>query len=225
MIRQWSYIIKQDINKRNRLSKPIYNRYVFKVFRTTTNFRKYKLITTYFLRKKYVHRKHKTSWISITLLPILWSFKYIKFKQFLRFFQNLGIFNNWIYFIGINFLNRYCSFLSWNYITLTKTAQSYIHNLHLITKNKSSFILTKYIFSPNLITNFIPQSIDHKETIEDYIHDQLIISSNTLLPLKKTDSSTSFFKKLNIKIYLWLQTFFLSYYKIFIFLVLKYIKY
>lgn len=93
MVRKWSYLkpIKLDYLSSNRLYlTPLYN---FKVFKATTRFKKYSIGLTKFVRKSLAKRKHKTNWLVFSYALQRWLFFYLKNKQFIRYYQAMGMFN------------------------------------------------------------------------------------------------------------------------------------
>jgi len=93
MVRKWSYLGNYEYNLSSdfKYLKAVFK---FKVFKKTTRFKKAEITSiTYMFRKKYSKRKHKTNWISMTYITFEWSHFFIRGKQFIRFYQNLGLFN------------------------------------------------------------------------------------------------------------------------------------
>lgn len=92
MVRKWSYLNVQLVDM-NTSRDIITRKYVFKVFRTSTKFRKYKLGLSVAVRKKYANRKHLTNWINLHYIIANWAVFYTKSKQFTRFSQLNNVFN------------------------------------------------------------------------------------------------------------------------------------
>jgi hypothetical protein len=72
--------------------------YNFKVFRMTTRFKKYnRKPLTLIIRKKDARRKRKTNWFRLLYITRSWVFFYLRSRQFVRFYQSLGVFNSQSY--------------------------------------------------------------------------------------------------------------------------------
>ena len=95
MIRKWSYLTNTNTINVNLLQSKITPIYNFKVFRHTTRFKKYnKSTNTKMVRKSYSKRKHKNNWINMVYITRSWVSFFLKNKQFVRFYQTLGLFNS-----------------------------------------------------------------------------------------------------------------------------------
>lgn len=90
------------------------SKYVFKVFKATTRFKKFRRGLTKFTRKKYSRRKHRNNWFGITYLTVRWSVLVMKHRQFLRFYQSMSLFQ----------FNSYSSTRDVFLTTLTRTSSA-----------------------------------------------------------------------------------------------------
>lgn len=92
MVRKWSYLTDTSllINDCENCRTSIRHR--FKVFRTTTRFKKYTMGMTKIVRKKYVKRKRRTLSYSIAYPSFFWAKTYIRLRQFWRCYQAVGVF-------------------------------------------------------------------------------------------------------------------------------------
>ena len=94
MVRKWSYLnpLNFDITSSNTAGK--LSVYTFKVFRVSTRFKKHNRgPLTVITRKIYSRRKHRTNWLRLTYITKGWVFFFLKSRQFVRFYQNLGLTN------------------------------------------------------------------------------------------------------------------------------------
>lgn len=108
MVRKWSYLTELpiDLSSNNRGLSYLTLRYNFKVFRTTTKFRTYNLGYTVMTRKKYSRRRHKTNWVTLLYILRYWVFFFLKSRQFVRFYQNIGLFSFKTYATDFSFFNK-----------------------------------------------------------------------------------------------------------------------
>ena len=94
MIRKWSYLNSANIDPTDTWFNGASSVYNFKVFRMTTRFKKYNRVpVTKIVRKKYARRKHRTNWLRLSYITKSWVFFFLKSRQFVRFYQSLGLFN------------------------------------------------------------------------------------------------------------------------------------
>lgn len=94
MVRKWSYIspIKSCLSRRSTSFRYLRRVHVIKVFRSGTRFlKRYIRRQTRFTRLTYRRRKHKTSWLSFSYLIFSWVKNFLKYRQYLRFYQSLGL--------------------------------------------------------------------------------------------------------------------------------------
>ena len=165
MVRKWSYLISTPALVTLNYYDNVTLKYVFKVFRKTTRFKKYILFPTVFFRKKDSIRKRRNNWINLTQILINWTVNYLKLKQLYKFFQNFLILPLSVLAPNLNMvLNRAKNndFSSWNSWTLTKKFLFYLplKFYYLLYLSRPSAILTKTLddnlkadyFSTNLIT-------------------------------------------------------------------------
>lgn len=91
MVRKWSYLVTptKPINYGDCLRPAIH---LFKVFKATTRFKKHNLGVTRLVRKKYSKRKHRTNWLNMVYVTRSWVYLFIRSKQFVRYYQSLGLF-------------------------------------------------------------------------------------------------------------------------------------
>jgi hypothetical protein len=94
MVRKWSYLNNVHVDSTDNWFEGKTSVYNFKVFRMTTRFKKYnRTPVTAMVRKKYARRKHRTNWVRLAYITKSWVFFFLKSKQFVRFYQSLGLFN------------------------------------------------------------------------------------------------------------------------------------
>lgn len=91
MVRKWSYLNSLNILNSPESYKKVCLKYTFKVFRTTTRFKKYILYPTIFFRKKDSTRKRRNNWVNLNNILVTWSLNYLKIKQLYRFYQNYNV--------------------------------------------------------------------------------------------------------------------------------------
>lgn len=106
MVRKWSYLNENLINFDNYNVSNCALKYNFKVFKVTTKFRKYNLGYTLMTRKKYSRRRHKTNWITMSYIVKYWVSFFLKSKQFIRFYQNIGLFEFKSYSADMSLFNK-----------------------------------------------------------------------------------------------------------------------
>lgn len=94
MVRKWSYLDTKhtDLTFEDSVLKHL-KRYKFKVFRTTTRFKKWNLGLFKVIpnRKLYIKRKHKTNNLYWLPVAMWWSRYYFSTRQITRFYQLINI--------------------------------------------------------------------------------------------------------------------------------------
>lgn len=96
MIRKWSYLsinVPRFPTRTHEAQSGVIPRHAFKVFRTTTRFKKFRTDITLFVRRKHAKRRHKTNWLEMGYITKDWMFFINRNRQFVRFTQALGIVN------------------------------------------------------------------------------------------------------------------------------------
>ena len=94
MVRKWSYLESYNTyNNLDDLKVRHLKRYKFKVFRTTTRFKKWNLGIFKVIpnRRSYIKRKHKTNNIYWLPIAIKWSQNYFNTRQATRFYQLVNL--------------------------------------------------------------------------------------------------------------------------------------
>ena len=127
MVRKWSYLTTTNLNTTAASVCTIPKAYTFKVFRMTTRFKKFKKHETTFVRKQDSSRKRQTSWLTLVTIFAQWSLQYIKYKQYLRYYQTIGISSTTLVIPNIFVLQKKLtsinSDLTFSTSTLTRTFQ------------------------------------------------------------------------------------------------------
>lgn len=109
MVRKWSYINSLNTRASYHLPSPRYllRRHSIKVFRSGTRFlKRYVKFQTRFTRLAYRRRKHLTSWLSISHITFTWVKNFLKYRQYLRFYQSLGSVKFQSYSTTYNLVNQ-----------------------------------------------------------------------------------------------------------------------
>ena len=136
MVRKWSYLNTTDNVLPTSKLVASCNVYIFKVFRLTTRFKKYKRYKTTFLRKKDKLRKRKTNRFNILRIFADWSTIYIKSRQLIRIYQSFFIFKYNCILYNLNFFNKlilnFNKPIYFNTFFLTKNYK----NLYLLNNSK-----------------------------------------------------------------------------------------
>jgi len=162
---------------------------------------------TIFVRKQDSSRKRKTSWLTLLSICAQWALQYIKYKQYLRFFQNISL-TNTLYTIPnavvlrkkSNLLHANISFTTTTILKkwLTKFYMTKLNYLSL-TNNSNNLTLLKD-------TNIVSQIYENQE----------VISSKKLHLLQSTTLNI-----LNTRLVDWTLSHIVSMYKILILLTLS----
>lgn len=189
MIRKWSYLNEINLNPKNEsicFFKKIYN---LKVFKKTTRFKKYNIGYTFMVRKQYSKRKHQTSWINLSYITKSWVHIFLKSKQFIRFYQSLGLFNLQSYSASmlvftkklneINNFNGINSFACSKKILLPflKFKNSNIFFQNPLKNNTSFGVLVRDSNSLNLSNSITPNLVQHENSLYPVIPHQLNLTS------------------------------------------------
>jgi len=218
MVRKWSYLNNINLdtnNESNCFFKKIYN---LKVFKKTTRFKKYNIDYTLMVRKQYSKRKHQTSWINLSYITKSWVHIFLKSKQFVRFYQNLGLFSIQSYSSNLLVFNKklteLTNFNGINSFSCSKNViNSFLHysNTNIffnnpIKNNSSSGILVRNNTALSLSLSVTPNLVQY---------------DNTLYPIIPTTENLhlySIYQSLNFK---YVLQFSLTIYQILIILSLK----
>lgn len=147
MVRKWSYLTKYITTKSKNIKlTPILPRlHVLKVFKSKTRFKKaYFNIKTRYYRLKYRRRKHKSNWLTYSIILYFWVTYFLKYKQFVRFYQNLGLLNYQFHSSTTNLMSK-----------VSLRAQSLL-------------VYNSYSCSQNLLKNFMSKLINIKLPLIQY---------------------------------------------------------
>ena len=117
MVRKWSYLNGLSPAATNFSTSPLLPIHTFKVFKATTRFKKHHTVNTRMVRKVYAKRRHKNNWLGMSHVLKGWVVFFLKTKQFVRFYQTLGLFSNQFYSTTTNLFNK-------QYLNLVGTAQA-----------------------------------------------------------------------------------------------------
>jgi hypothetical protein len=219
MVRKWSYISPVSITYSPQ-SAYMDSLYTFKVFRMTTRFKKFNLGHTVFVRRKYSKRKHRANWVQMSYVTKSWSMFFLKNKQFVRFYQSLGLFNTAL---------------------LSPTAQFFLNQYMLTPEGRGASILScsrsiiSYFGIDQQVNSYVsplyntPATLGHVRSIEDalpitdsnpglMIYDGLYYPHNEKLP-SNVNVTTLYGGYLPL-VYDWQVSYLLSYYKVLIHLSL-----
>jgi len=112
MVRKWSYITPLNTSVSSYSASPKYlmRRHLIKVFRSGTRFlKRYVNFQTRFTRLSYRRRKHRTSWLSFSHITSTWVRNFLKYRQYLRFYQSLGSVKFQSYSTTANLVNKVVS--------------------------------------------------------------------------------------------------------------------
>jgi len=94
MVRKWSYLSKIQLIDYTPASAITHSIYNFKVFKATTRFKKpNRGPLTYSVRRKYTRRRHRTNWVTMLYITRFWVSLFTRNKQFVRYYQSLGLVN------------------------------------------------------------------------------------------------------------------------------------
>lgn len=100
MIRKWSYLKDKSTTKPNGIDIKSFNdfcnfdkRHTFKVFRTTTRFKRYSTGLSTVVRLKTYKITRKTEKLTLACFINLWARAYMRCRQFYRYYQAIGLFN------------------------------------------------------------------------------------------------------------------------------------
>lgn len=174
MVRKWSYLDNSSSPLFKTGPSPIKSKYIFKVFRQTTRFKKFVLFPTMFFRKKDSTRKRKTNWLTLVTLFVSWAKTYAKYRSIIRFHQNLVITQTLLITPEINLLAKrakHTDVIAWNSSALTIKSVNYLknfeHQTYLAGRNlKFSKVTNIYVNSSLRVetNNYLTPSLQKIET-------------------------------------------------------------
>lgn len=179
-------MFSQDPCLNIRRTQKVFNKYRFKIFKTTTRFKKYKIgKTTHLVRRLPIQLKRKTSFISVSRITSNWALYYLKSKQLNRFTQNIELFTVCSSIASVNvFLKKFFLFQPNNGINLISCS-------HKIFK-KFPQLMSLISFSTNKGPNNLPVLI---LTTGKFPLNQLsvfdlsnLLYSRNLYPIKSTQN-------------------------------------
>ena len=143
MVRKWSYVTPTKGLLVNKSLSELTKCYSFKVFRMTTRFKKYQRNGTSFVRKQDSSRKRQTSWLTLLSVFAQWSLQYIKYRQYLRYYQSLSLYKYQfsipnIFVIGKK-LNLFNPDLSFTTSTITNQLLNTLNDTSVNTSTKIKY--------------------------------------------------------------------------------------
>ena len=143
MVRKWSYVTPTKGLLVNKSLSELTKCYSFKVFRMTTRFKKYQRNGTSFVRKQDSSRKRQTSWLTLLSVFAQWSLQYIKYRQYLRYYQSLNLYKYQfsipnIFVIGKK-LNLFNPDLSFTTSTITNQLLNTLNGTSVDTSTKIKY--------------------------------------------------------------------------------------
>lgn len=147
MVRKWSYIIQYvSIKAKNiKLVKNLPRRHVLKVFKGKTRFKRaYSNFITKFSRLIYRRRKSISNWLPYGFVLYYWVRSFLKSKQFIRFYQNIGLLNYQFHSSTTCLINK------------------------ISTKATSKLVYNSFSCSSNIIDYFMPQFSSYKIPLIPY---------------------------------------------------------
>ena len=206
MVRKWSYLNSSNTFDLLKPCNSVSLKYTFKVFRTTTRFKKYILHPTVFFRKKDSIRKRRSNWLNLNSILIKWSLNYLKLKQLYRFHQNYALLP--ISRLSLNLStvlkrSNNIDITPWNSLALVKKFK-YFKNPLLFSRK--SWILTNDLAEHNNAEYFSSSLFQFEDSINSQLTlKKLQIYSSTYLMLVQTQTSHTLqflinFYKINILI-------------------------
>jgi hypothetical protein len=184
MVRKWSYLNNVHVDSTDNWFEGKTSVYNFKVFRMTTRFKKYNRTSiTSMVRKKYARRKHRTNWLRLSYITKSWVFFFLKSKQFVRFYQSLGLFNVQAYSATTSLITKKfseiisdrgfntfsCSRSLLN--TFTQKGQSSKYYVNPLLNSRSDGLTTRVATDLSLIENINPGLINHDGLLYPYNSD------------------------------------------------------
>jgi len=92
MVRKWSYLNTVPFKLDDDFIRACVGRRRFKVFRTTTRFKKFNIGMSRVVRKLYVRQRRRTNLIVLSYITADWINFFTRARQFYRFFQSCGLF-------------------------------------------------------------------------------------------------------------------------------------
>jgi len=183
MVRKWSYLDSNHFKVEASTFGSRISIYNFKVFRTTTRFKKYnRSLLTIAVRKKYARRKHRTNWLRLLMITKSWVTFYFRSRQFVRFYQSLKLFNTQSVSTNVRVFTRCitdvvgstslttlsCSTVLINFFKQRSSSNNYINNP--LSSERSTGLLT-----------LNPESLLEAEPINPglMVYDSLLYPYNT----------------------------------------------
>ena len=195
MVRKWSYLNTVNTNIGSDWFSNTSSVYNFKVFRMTTRFKKYNRVSvTKVVRKKYARRKHRTNWLRLSYITKHWVFLFIKSKQFVRFYQSLGLFNVQSFSTSTLLVNKLFSD-----ITTERGFNTFSCSTTLLNIFKNKGVFSKYYINPlqnSQSSGLTVRSIEDLGLIEN-INPGLINYDNLLYPYNFSNNKLTVYKNLN----------------------------
>jgi hypothetical protein len=144
MVRKWSYLTTQNDLLVNQSLSVLTKCYSFKVFRMTTRFKKFQRYGTSFVRKQDSSRKRQTSWLTLLSIFAQWSLQYIKYRQYLRYYQSLSTHNYQLTIPNIFVIskksNLFNPMLSFSTLTITNQLLNTLHKIKVNTHSKTRYL-------------------------------------------------------------------------------------
>ena len=123
----------------------------------TTRFKKYQRYGTSFVRKQDSSRKRQTSWLTLLSIFAQWSLQYIKYKQYLRYYQSISTHNYQLTIPNIFVIgkksNLFNPLLAFTTSTITNQLLNTLHTtkVNINTQTKYLNILSSNTNTPDVL--------------------------------------------------------------------------
>jgi hypothetical protein len=215
MIRKWSYLTTTKGFLVNKSLSELTKCYSFKVFRMTTRFKKYQRYGTSFVRKQDSSRKRQTSWLTLLSIFAQWALQYIKYRQYLRYYQSVNLhkyqFTIPNIFVIAKKLNQFNPMFSFTTSTITTQLLNSLHNtkvnintrvthLNILSSDTNSPQTLKevnvsgYVYDKQTFTEFESLHTLQQRTIETLYKSCYQNSLNQVVELYKIITLLSLYK-------------------------------
>jgi len=178
MIRKWSYLTVEEQPSTTKSLNSLTKCYSFKVFRMTTRFKKYQRTGTSFVRKQDASRKRQTSWLTLLSIFAQWSLQYIKYRQYLRYYQSRGVYTYQFIIPNIFVIHKKINLYNPQFTFITSTLTRQLLLTFQLMSNKTP---TQLVGLNTLSTNCTLPDTLQDVNVSAVIYDNQTFMNNQLL--------------------------------------------
>jgi len=199
MVRKWSYLNNFNEGFADIQHSRLFPVHTLKVFRATTRLKKFKVGITSIVRKKYAKRKHKNNWVGLVTITRYWVDFFLRNKQFVRFYQSLGLFPYQSYSNTPNlFTKQYLNVTSTHGFATFACSKRVLH--YFVPNRKNNLYKSPIPNTPasGLLSNSVPSMVDVPELNPGLVLFDKLLYPHNEQPVSKGSSVSDYYNTVSI---------------------------